>query len=71
MPRRALEDGIEGTVKAEVRVRGGKIADVRIISGPRVYHAAVRAALARYECITEGGGDAETIATQDFVFKIE
>ena len=68
-PRRAIEDGVEGTVKAEVRVRGGKVVDVRIVSGPRAYHAAVRAALARYEC--DASSDQEFIVTQDFTFKIE
>ena len=70
VPRKAIEDGEEGTVRAEVRVRGGKIVDVRIVSGPRAYHAAVRAALARYECNTSSDGT-ETTATQDFVFKLE
>lgn len=70
VPRKAIDDGIEGTVRAEVRVRGGKIVDVRIVSGPRAYHAAVRAALARYEC-SSTGDETETIATQDFTFKLE
>ena len=69
IPKKALEDGIEGTVKAEVRVRGGKVVDVKIISGPRAYHAAVRAALARYECTTSTAD--EVTATQDFTFKLE
>jgi protein TonB len=70
IPRRAIEDGIEGTVRTEVRVRDGKVVDVRIISGPRAYHAAVRSALALYECTGLGNG-VETIATQDFTFKLE
>ena len=70
VPRKAIEDGVEGTVRAEVRVRGGKIVDVRIVAGPRPYHAAVRAALARYECNTSAD-NTETTATQDFVFKLE
>lgn len=69
IPKKAIDDGVEGTVKAEVRVRGGKVVDVRIVSGPRALHAAVRAALVRYEC--SGGADADIIATQDFVFKLE
>ena len=68
-PRRAIEDGVEGTVKAEVRVRGGKVVDVRIVSGPRAYHAAVRTALGRYEC--DSSTDQEFIVTQDFTFKLE
>ena len=69
IPKKAIEDGAEGTVKVEVRVRGGKVVDVRIISGPRAYHAAVRAALSRYEC--NSSGDAEVVTTQDFTFKLE
>lgn len=69
IPKKAIDDGVEGTVKAEVRVSGGKIVDVRIVSGPRAYHAAVRAALARYEC--NSSGDTDVIATQDFTFKLE
>ena len=68
VPQRAIDDGIEGTVKAEVRVRGGKVAEVRILSGPKVYHAAVRAAMQRYECHS---GEGEVIATQDFTFKLD
>jgi len=68
MPQKAVDDGIEGTVKAEVHVRNGKVMDVRILSGPRIYYAAVRAAMLRYECVN---GDAEVIATQDFTFKVD
>lgn len=68
MPQKALDDGIEGTVKAEVHVRNGKVVEIRILSGPRIYHAVVRAAMLRYECVN---GDAEVIATQDFTFKLD
>lgn len=69
IPKKAIDDGVEGDVKAEVKVRGGKVIDVRIISGPGAYHVAVRAALARYEC--SNGGAEEIIATQDFTFKLK
>ncbi|HWH83917.1 MAG TPA: energy transducer TonB [Burkholderiaceae bacterium] len=68
-PKKAVDDGIEGTVKAEAHIRGGKVVEVRILSGPRVYHAAVRSAMLRYECVS--GAEAELVATQDFSFKIE
>jgi len=45
------------------------VQEVRFLSGPRVYHSAVRAAVMRYECQTTG--DAEVLATQEFVFRIE
>ncbi|HSV52372.1 MAG TPA: energy transducer TonB [Burkholderiaceae bacterium] len=68
MPQRALDDGISGTVKAEVHVRSGRVVDVKILSGPRVFHAGVRAAMLRYECAS---GDTEVVATQDFTFKVD
>ncbi len=68
MPRRALRDGTEGVVKAQIRVRGGVIVDVSILSGPAVFHAAVRSAIMQYTCVTDGG---EVIATQEFSFKVE
>ena len=43
--------------------------EVRFLSGPKVYQSAVRSAVMRYECQTTG--DAEVVATQEFVFKIE
>jgi len=69
MPRKALDEGIGGVVKAEVRIKGGHVQEVRILSGPRVCHSAVRAAVMRYEC--QSTGDAEVLATQEFVFRIE
>ena len=71
IPQKAINDGVEGTVRAEVRVRDGKIVEVKILSGPRPLHAAVRAAVARYECTSSGNTDADIIATQDFNFKLE
>ena len=69
IPEKALDEGISGTVRAEVRIRGGRVADVQIVSGPRVFHAAVRAALAQYQCLSQPGE--EILATQDFEFKVE
>jgi periplasmic protein TonB len=68
VPAKAVDEGIEGTVKAEARIRGGKVVEVRITSGPRVFHAAVRAAMLAYQC---SSGDAEIVATQDFTFKLD
>jgi len=44
------------------------IQDVTILSGPRVFHAAVKAAMMQYGCITDGS---EVVATQEFNFKLE
>lgn len=69
MPRKALQDGTEGVVMAQIHIgKGGVIQDVTIISGPRVFHAAVKAAMMQYKCVSEGG---DVIATQEFNFKLE
>ena len=68
MPRKAQQDGTEGVVKAQITIKGGVIQDVTILSGPRVFHAAVKAAVLQYKCISDGG---EVIATQEFNFKLE
>jgi len=68
MPRKALQEEIEGVVKAQIHVKGGIIQDVAILSGHRVFHAAVKAAMMQYTCVTDGG---DVIATQEFNFKLE
>ncbi len=68
MPRKALQDGIEGVVKAQITIKSGVIQDVTILSGPRVFHAAVKTAMLQYKCISEA---TEVIATQEFNFRIE
>ena len=69
MPRKALQEGIEGVVKAQIRIKGGVIQDVTIVSGPRVFHAAVKDAIMQYKCISDAGS--EVLATQEFNFKLE
>ena len=44
------------------------IQSVEILSGPRAFHAAVKAAMMQYKCVTDGS---DMIATQEFAFKIE
>ena len=68
MPRKAIQEGAEGVVRAEVLIRDGAVRDVQILSGPRVFHAAVRNAMMQYKC---QAGSGEVKATQEFVFKIE
>ena len=68
MPRKAIQEGAEGVVKAEVTIRDGLVKDVQILSGPRLFHAAVRSAMMQYRC-QAGSGDVK--ATQEFVFKLE
>ena len=68
MPRRALRDGISGVVRAQATIRDGVVREVTILSGPRVFHAAVRDAMLQYRCTATPG---EVVATQEFEFKVE
>ena len=69
MPRKAQQEGTEGVVRAQIRIKGGVIQEVTILSGPRVFHAAVKAAMMQYKCVSDAGG--EVVATQVFNFKLE
>ncbi len=68
MPKRAVQDGVAGVVRAQALIKDGVVREVTVLSGPRVFHAAVRAAMLQYKC-TQSAGD--VIATQEFNFKIE
>ena len=70
MPRKALQEGINGSVRARVTVKGGKVVSVEILSSqPRgVFDAAVRAAMMQYGC---QAGEDEIKAEQLFDFKTE
>lgn len=67
MPEKAIASGIAGTVRAEAVIHGGAVQEVRILSGPRVFHAAVRTAMQQCRCTAPDG----TVARQDFDFRIE
>ena len=68
MPRKALQDGTVGIVRAQALIRDGSVKEVTILSGPRVFHAAVRNAMLQYKCTSESG---DVLATQEFSFKVE
>lgn len=68
MPRRALQDGTTGVVKAQIHIKNGIVQAVTVLSGPRVFHAAVKAAMMQYKCVTD---ESDIIATQEFYFRIE
>jgi protein TonB len=68
MPPRAIKNGIEGVVKAQVLIKNGVVSDVNILSGPKVFHDAVKAAMMKYKCQASATDASET---QEFVFKIE
>lgn len=65
IPQRAIQEEIEGTVRAEISIKNGAVADVRIVSGPSVYHAAVKNAIMQYRCLNTG----DVVATQEFEFR--
>ncbi len=69
MPRRALLDGIGGVVRAQARIRHGRVLEVQILSGPPVFHQAVRSAMLQYRCVARG--DEEVLAVQEFRFEVE
>ncbi|OYU44377.1 MAG: hypothetical protein CFE44_13270 [Burkholderiales bacterium PBB4] len=68
MPRKAIQEGAEGVVRAEITISNGVVKEVNVTSGPRVFHAAVRNAVMQYKC---QAGSGEVKATQEFVFKLE
>lgn len=68
MPHKALQDGVEGVVRAQALIKDGVVKEVTILSGPRVFHAVVRNAMMQYKCTHDAG---EILATQEFSFKIE
>ncbi len=65
MPRRAIAEGAYGLVRATAIIRGGVVAEVTSISGPRIFHSAVRTAMLQYKCNASAG---EVSATQEFNF---
>jgi protein TonB len=67
IPRRALQEGTGGVVRAQALIEGGTVKEVTILSGPRIFHSAVRSAMLQYKCVAADG----TLATQEFEFKIE
>lgn len=68
MPRQALRDGTQGVVRAQAVIRDGAVREVKILSGPSVFHSAVRRAMLQYECTP---APIEIVVAQDFNFKFE
>ncbi len=66
MPRKAIQEGAQGVVRAQALVRDGVVKEVTILSGPRVFHAAVRNAMLQYKCSGQESG--EVLVTQEFTF---
>jgi protein TonB len=68
MPRRAVREGVSGVVRAQIKISGGAVADVTILSGPRVFHDEVAKAIRQYKCLA---GNEDVVVTQEFVFKLD
>ena len=68
MPRRAIDNNIEGTVFARAFVDRGVVKDVLIMSGPKVFHDAVRQAMLQYDCSQR---KLNAFSTQEFIFWID
>jgi protein TonB len=67
MPKQALREGTSGVVSFQVQIKDGVVRDVTILSGPRVFHSAVRNAVMQYKCISAG----EATASGEIAFKLE
>ncbi len=65
VPRGA--EGVGGIIKAQALIRDGAVREVTILSGPKVFHSAVKSAMLQYKCVS--GGEADIVATQQFVFE--
>jgi periplasmic protein TonB len=65
MPRKAVAEGTTGLVRATVRIKGGVVAEVSQLSGPRIFYSAVKIAMLQYRCTVTPG---EVTATQEFNF---
>ena len=68
IPRKALQEGVSGVVKAQAVIHNGQVKEVTILSGPRIFHNAVRAAMMQYKCQSSG---TDVVATQEFDFKVD
>lgn len=64
MPRKAILDGTQGVVKAQATIHRAVV----ILSGPRIFHAAVRNAMLQYKCTSNL---TEVMASQDFNFSLQ
>ena len=69
MPDLAVEEGVGGTVTAQAVVRNGRVHDVKILSGPEVFHEVVRQAMRRYRCDDHGSQSIPVI--QQFRFTVQ
>ncbi len=67
-PAMAKRSGTQGVVRAQALIKDGAVKEVTILSGPSVFHAAVRDAMLQYKCSVNS---VAVLATQDFNFKFD
>ena len=67
MPRAAVMAGTTGVVRATATIKGGAVTNVTNLSGPKVFYAAVKAAMLQYRCEATAG---EVTAVQEFNFQL-
>lgn len=68
IPRKALLENIQGLVKVQAVVEDGHVKEVNILSGPRIFHDAVRSAMLQYQCSVR---NTTVVAMQEFNFRFE
>lgn len=69
LPERTLREDTQGVVRVQALIRDGAVQEVTLLSGPRIYYAAIRAAMLKYKCINEGHG--EKLVVQPFKFELK
>jgi protein TonB len=67
----AKQEGVQGTVRARLTIKGGRVINVDILSStPKgLFDSAVRSAVMQYGCQTDG--DQTVVAEQTFSFTAE
>lgn len=68
MPRQAIVDKVEGVVRAKATIFKGAVTDVKILSGPEIFHESVVTAMKQHKC---SYSETAIEATQEFNFKVE
>lgn len=67
-PRAAVRQGISGQVEVRAKLVNGVVAEILAISGPKVFHPSVAAALSQYKCTV---WETPVVVAQTFTFSLE
>lgn len=68
MPLQAIAQKVTGVVVVRATILKGTVTDVKIMSGPEIFHEPVIAAMKQYRC---NYSEVATEAHQEFAFKVE